>query len=158
MSWYRGILRYHPRQVTYLRRISSCILYSFRLQPVGPTCNCVTLCWDGQSKEAILTCHGHKSHLVKLFSNSNTDEIPEILTTGTLSDTEAASFKDYRKHLKQKADVFADINQKIINYLNDKAELEAMVLESKELQTTLSQKYHWWSITWRHYIAKLPLW
>lgn len=81
---------------------------------------------------------GHKSHLAKLLSN--TDEIVEKLATGTLSDTDTASLEDYRKQLKQKAGVFADIDQKIIDYLDDETELEAMVLDSEDLQTALSQK------------------
>ena len=64
----------------------------------------------------------------------------EKLATGTPSDTDAASLEDYRKQLKQKAGVFADIDQKIIHYLDDEAELEAMVLDSENLQTALSQK------------------
>ena len=64
----------------------------------------------------------------------------EKLATGTLSDTDAASLEDYRKQLKHKAGVFADIDQKIIDYLDDEAELEAMVLDSEDLQTALSQK------------------
>ena len=81
---------------------------------------------------------GHKSHLAKLLSN--TDEIVEKLATGTLSDTDTASLEDYRKQLKHKAGVFVDIDQKIIDYLDDEAELEAMVLDSEDLQTALSQK------------------
>ena len=117
--------------MNYLRRVCSCcILYSLQLQPVGPTYNRATYCQDGQSKEAMLFTPWPQ---VSPHKSIDADEILEEFATGTLSDTNAASLEDYRKQLKQKAGVFVDIDQKII----DEAEFKTMILESKDLQTTL---------------------
>ena len=62
------------------------------------------------------------------------------LTAEALTNSDVTSLKDYLKQLKQKATVFANIDRNILDNIDDEEEFEATVLDSEELQTTLSQK------------------
>ena len=81
---------------------------------------------------------GHRSHLTKLLNNI--DKILSKLLAEALTNSDVASLEDYLKQLKQKATVFADIDRNILDNIDDEEEFEATVLDSEELQTTLSQK------------------
>ena len=81
---------------------------------------------------------GYKSHLCKLLNSI--DQILAKSSREILTDFDVASLQDYSKHLQQKATVFADIDGKIMDHLDNKDELKTMVFESEDLQTTLSQK------------------
>ena len=80
----------------------------------------------------------HKSCLTKLFSR--TDEILVKSPNEALTNTNTASVQDYIKQLQQKVTVFADIDKKIVDHLEDEDEFEAMAFKSEDLQTMLSQK------------------
>ena len=48
--------------------------------------------------------------------------------------------EDYLKQLKHKATVFRGIDKNILDNLKDEHVLEAMIVELKEMQSTLSQR------------------
>ena len=89
-------------------------------------------------KKLRCSSHSHKSHLSKLLNSI--DEILANSSKEILTDSNIASLQDYSKQLQQKATVFADIDGKIMDHLDNEDELKTMVFESEDLQATLSQK------------------
>ena len=82
-------------------------------------------------KKLCCSRRGHKSHLSKLFNC-----IDKILTKApmeALTDSDVANLQDYCKQLQQKVTVFADIDRKIMDHLEDEDELETTVFDSEDL-------------------------
>ena len=96
-------------------------------------------------KKLVCSRCGHKSHLSKILSN--VDEILQKLSyikeskpDSTLTSSEAILLGEHHKQLRQKADIFNDLDKKIIAHTDDEEKLEAAVFESADLQTMLLEK------------------
>ena len=96
-------------------------------------------------KKLVCSRRGHKSHLSKLLSN--VDEILQKLSytqesepDSTLTSSEAVLLGEHQKQLRRKADIFDELDQKIIAHTEDEDKLETAVFESADLQTMLSEK------------------
>ena len=81
---------------------------------------------------------GHKSHLGKLLENI--DALFERQPRDKLESEDRARLEDYLERLKHKATVFSDIDKNILDNLEDEHEFEATIVESEEMQSTLSQR------------------
>ena len=81
---------------------------------------------------------GHKSHLRKLLENI--DAIFERQPRDKVELEDRARLEDYLKQLKHKATVIKDIDKDILDTLEDEEEFEEMIIDSEEMQSTLSQK------------------
>ena len=81
---------------------------------------------------------GHKSHFGKLLENI--DALAERQPRDKLELEDRARLEDYLEQLKHKATVFRDIDKNILDNLEDEHEFEATIVESGEMQSTLSQR------------------
>lgn len=88
---------------------------------------------------------GHKSHLSKILNN--VDEILQKLSYTkesepdlTLTSSEAVLLAEHQKQLRRKAEIFNELDLRIIENTDDEEKLEAAVFDSADLQTMLSEK------------------
>ena len=86
-----------------------------------------------------------KSHLSKILSN--VDEILQELSyikesepDSTLTSSEAILLVEHQKQLRQKVDIFNDLDDKIKAHTDDEEKLEAAVFELADLQIMLLEK------------------
>ena len=90
-------------------------------------------------KKLCHSCGGHKAHLAKFF-----DTIESILEKyqgdTTLDSEDRAQLVDYLKQLEHKATVLSDIDKNILDSIEDEHEFESLIVESEDMQSTLSQK------------------
>ena len=96
-------------------------------------------------KKLVCSHRGHKSHLSKILSN--VEQILQKLSAKwsehpdtTLEHSDAILLAEHCKQLQHKADVFTELDKKIIQNTNDEEKLETAVFESADLQTMLSEK------------------
>jgi len=96
-------------------------------------------------KKLVCSRRGHKSHLSKILNNI--DDILQKLSYAkdsepgsTLTSSDAVLLTEYLKQLSRKADIFNELDEKIIENTDDEEKLEAAVFESADLQTMLSEK------------------
>ena len=75
-------------------------------------------------KKLVCSRHGHKSHLSKILSN--VEQILQKLSAKrsehpdtTLEHSDAILLAEHRKQLQHKADVFTELDEKIIQNTND---------------------------------------
>ena len=95
-------------------------------------------------KKLACSQRSRKSHLSKIISNvgeilqklSYTKESEPDLT---LTSSVAILLAEQQKHLKQKAKIFNELDQKIIANRDDEKKLKAAVFDSADLQTMLSK-------------------
>ena len=80
----------------------------------------------------------HKSHLGKWLENI--DALFAIQPRDKLELEDRARLEDYLEQMKHKATLFRDIDKNILDNLEDGHEFEAMIVESEEMQSTLSQR------------------
>ena len=83
--------------------------------------------------------------LSKILNNINEilqklSYIKESKPDSMLTSSDAVLLAEYLKKLRQKADIFNELDEKIIEHTDDEEKLEAAVFESGDLQTMLSEK------------------
>ena len=81
----------------------------------------------------------HKSHLGKLLENIDT-LLEKYPRHRVLESEDTICLKEYLRQLEQKATTLSEIDKKILDTLEDEHEFESMIVESEELQSSLSQK------------------
>ena len=86
-------------------------------------------------KKLVCSRRGHKSHLSKILNN--VDDILQKLSYAkdsepgsTLTSSDAVLLTEYLKQLSRKADIFNELDEKIIENTDDEEKLEAAVFES----------------------------
>ena len=96
-------------------------------------------------KKLVSSRRGHKSHLSKVLNN--VDEILQKLSytkesepDSTLTSSEAILLAEYQKQFRRKAEIFNELDEKIIENTDDEEKLEAAVFDSADLQSMLSEK------------------
>ena len=83
-----------------------------------------------------LSRRGYRSHLTKIFAVTKDliDKDPNELT-----ESDYTSLVDWQKQRDQKKEILTDIDAKIIRLIEEEGELEFEVLETEEIQETISQ-------------------
>ena len=101
---------------------------------------------NGRAQETcFLSTWSYKSHLSKVLNN--VDEILQKLSytkesepDSTLTSSEAVLLAEHQKQLRRKAEIFNELDEKIIENTDDEEKLEAAVFDSADLQSMLSEK------------------
>ena len=83
-----------------------------------------------------LSRRGYRSHLTRIITAANEiiDKNPSELT-----ESDITSLADWQKQLNRKKEILTDVDAKIVTLIEDEEELESEVLETEEIQETISQ-------------------
>ena len=84
-----------------------------------------------------LSRRGYRSHLTRIIAatKDNIERDPSELT-----ESDYTSLVDWQKQLDRKKEILTDIDAKIIGLIEEEGELESEVLETEEIQETISQQ------------------
>ena len=83
-----------------------------------------------------LSRHGYRSHLTRIITAANEiiDKNPSELT-----ESDITSLADWQKQLNRKKEILTDVDAKIVTLIEDAEKLESEILETEEIQETISQ-------------------
>ena len=81
--------------------------------------------------------HRYRSHLTKIITATR-----EIIdkNPNELSESDVISLADWKRQLDRKKEILTDIDAKVIALIENEDELETEVLETEEIQETISQQ------------------